>query len=195
MDSQFQCDLKKYRILAGLTQEDLADRVGVRRETIIRLEAGRYNPSLKLAIALSRAVDAPIEALFIFDCVYIFDLCLPISKACCIYPAARFFLLISALRHSKIVTAVIVLIFRPGRAEALFLLILRQPKMNSAGLRRCSRRPTPWGPGAAPLSLFIFSALRHGKLVAAVVVLILRVALDPVEMHRVIVVQRQQAVP
>lgn len=67
MDGQFRCDLKKYRILAGLTQEDLADRVGVRRETIIRLEAGRYNPSLKLAIALSRAVDAPIEALFIFD--------------------------------------------------------------------------------------------------------------------------------
>ncbi len=67
MDSQFRCDLKKYRILAGLTQEDLADRVGVRRETIIRLEAGRYNPSLKLAIALSRAVDAPIEALFFFD--------------------------------------------------------------------------------------------------------------------------------
>ena len=67
MDSQFRCDLKKHRILAGLTQEDLADRVGVRRETIIRLEAGRYNPSLKLAIALSRAVDAPIEALFIFD--------------------------------------------------------------------------------------------------------------------------------
>ena len=67
MDIQFRCDLKKYRILAGLTQEDLADRVGVRRETIIRLEAGRYNPSLKLAIALSRAVDAPIEALFIFD--------------------------------------------------------------------------------------------------------------------------------
>lgn len=67
MDGQFRCDLKKYRILAGLTQEDLAVRVGVRRETIIRLEAGRYNPSLKLAIALSRAVDAPIEALFIFD--------------------------------------------------------------------------------------------------------------------------------
>lgn len=67
MDGQFRCDLKKYRILAGLTQEDLAVRAGVRRETIIRLEAGRYNPSLKLAIALSRAVDAPIEALFIFD--------------------------------------------------------------------------------------------------------------------------------
>lgn len=67
MDGQFRCDLKKYRILAGLTQEDLAVRAGVRRETIIRLEAGRYNPSLKLAIALSRSVDAPIEALFIFD--------------------------------------------------------------------------------------------------------------------------------
>lgn len=67
MGEPFRCELKKYRILAGLTQEELAARVGVRRETIIRLEAGRYNPSLKLAIDVSRAVSAPIEALFIFD--------------------------------------------------------------------------------------------------------------------------------
>lgn len=64
---EFLCKLKEYRTRAGLTQEELAERVGVRRETIIRLEAGRYNPSLKLAIDLSRAVEAPIEALFIFD--------------------------------------------------------------------------------------------------------------------------------
>lgn len=67
MGEPFRCELKKYRVLAGLTQEELAARVGVRRETIIRLEAGRYNPSLKLAIDVSRAVSAPIEALFIFD--------------------------------------------------------------------------------------------------------------------------------
>lgn len=60
------CELKKYRQLAGLTQEELAAIVGVRRETIIRLEAGRYNPSLKLAMDLSRAVNTPIEKIFMF---------------------------------------------------------------------------------------------------------------------------------
>ncbi len=64
---EFICNLKKYRQLKDLTQEQLADRVGVRRETIMRLEAGKYNPSLKLAIDISRAVEAEIEELFIFD--------------------------------------------------------------------------------------------------------------------------------
>ncbi|MFG1730699.1 hypothetical protein PAEVO_35890 [Paenibacillus sp. GM2FR] len=63
----FKCNLKKYRQLAGMTQDELAGKVGVRRETIIRLEAGKYNPSLKLAIDISRAVGAAIEELFIFD--------------------------------------------------------------------------------------------------------------------------------
>lgn len=63
----FKCNLKKYRQLAGMTQDELAGKVGVRRETIIRLEAGKYNPSLKLAIDISRSVGAPIEELFIFD--------------------------------------------------------------------------------------------------------------------------------
>ena len=49
-----------------LTQEQLAQQVGVRRETIMRLEKAQYNPSLKLAIDISRAVDAPIEEIFIF---------------------------------------------------------------------------------------------------------------------------------
>ncbi len=65
--SDFKCNLKKYRQLAGMTQEELANKVNVRRETIIRLEAEKYNPSLKLAIDISRAVNAPIEELFIFD--------------------------------------------------------------------------------------------------------------------------------
>ncbi len=63
----FICNLKKYRQLAGLTQDELAQIVGVRRETIIRLEAAKYNPSLKLAIDISRAVKTPIEELFIFN--------------------------------------------------------------------------------------------------------------------------------
>lgn len=58
--------LKKYRQLAQLTQEELATLVGVRRETILRLEAGRYNPSLKLAIDIARVVGAPIEDIFVF---------------------------------------------------------------------------------------------------------------------------------
>ena len=64
---KFTCNLKKYRQLAGLTQDELAQLVGVRRETIIRLEAGKYNPSLKLAIDISRVVKAPIEEIFIFE--------------------------------------------------------------------------------------------------------------------------------
>lgn len=63
---QFICHLKKYRHLAGLSQEELASRVGVRRETIVRLEAAKYNPSLKLAMDISKAVQASIEELFIF---------------------------------------------------------------------------------------------------------------------------------
>ena len=64
--AEFICILKKYRLLKGLTQEKLAEMVGVRRETIMRLEAGKYNPSLKLAIDISKAVNTPIEELFIF---------------------------------------------------------------------------------------------------------------------------------
>ena len=67
MDEQFQCKLKLYRIAQGLTQEQLANKVGVRRETIMRLEKAQYNPSLKLAIDISRGVKVPIEDIFIFD--------------------------------------------------------------------------------------------------------------------------------
>ena len=63
----FTCYLKRYRQLKGLTQEQLADLVGVRRETIMRLEKAQYNPSLKLAIDISRAVGVPIEEIFVFE--------------------------------------------------------------------------------------------------------------------------------
>ena len=65
--AEFVCRLKEYRQRKGLTQEQLAGRVGVRRETIMRLEKAQYNPSLKLAIDISRAVEAPIEELFVFE--------------------------------------------------------------------------------------------------------------------------------
>ena len=51
----------------SLTQEQPAALVGVRRETIMRLEKTQYNPSLKLAVDISRAVGAPIEDIFLFD--------------------------------------------------------------------------------------------------------------------------------
>ena len=66
MEAKFVCNLKKYRVAQELTQEQLADIVGVRRETIMRLEKAQYNPSLKLAIDISKAVKAPIEDIFIF---------------------------------------------------------------------------------------------------------------------------------
>lgn len=62
----FECRLKKYRLLKDLTQEQLAAQVGVRRETIMRPEKAQYNPSLKLAIDIARVVEAPIEEIFVF---------------------------------------------------------------------------------------------------------------------------------
>jgi len=59
--------MKEYRSRAGLTQEKLAEIVGVRRETIIFLEKGKYNPSLKLAHRIARALEAGIEDIFILN--------------------------------------------------------------------------------------------------------------------------------
>ena len=60
-------NIKEYRTKCGLTQEKLAEMVGVRRETIIFLEQGKYNPSLRLAYNIARTLGAAIEELFIFD--------------------------------------------------------------------------------------------------------------------------------
>ena len=51
----------------GFTQDDLAKTVGVRRETIVFLEQGKYNPSLKLAHDVARALHGGIDDLFIFE--------------------------------------------------------------------------------------------------------------------------------
>ena len=59
--------IKEYRAKHGLTQEKLAEMVGVRRETIIFLEQGKYNPSLRLAHNVARALRATIDELFTFD--------------------------------------------------------------------------------------------------------------------------------
>ena len=59
--------IKEYRAKLNLTQEKLAEVVGVRRETIIFLEQGRYNPSLRLAHNVARALQTTIDELFIFE--------------------------------------------------------------------------------------------------------------------------------
>ena len=59
--------IKEFRARYDLTQEDLAKAVGVRRETIVFLEKGKYNPSLKLAHDVAKALHASIDELFIFD--------------------------------------------------------------------------------------------------------------------------------
>ena len=59
--------IRKYRFNGGeMTQEELANSVGVSRQTIIALEAGKYTPSLALAFRIARIFDAAIEDIFKF---------------------------------------------------------------------------------------------------------------------------------
>ncbi|MBN1455954.1 MAG: helix-turn-helix transcriptional regulator [Methanomicrobia archaeon] len=59
--------IKEFRARYDLTQDELAKRVGVRRETIVFLEKGKYNPSLKLAHNIAKALQTTIEELFLFE--------------------------------------------------------------------------------------------------------------------------------
>jgi putative transcriptional regulator len=59
--------LEELRSQHGWTQQELADKVEVSRQTIISLENGRYNPSILLAFRLSRLFDLPIESIFLYN--------------------------------------------------------------------------------------------------------------------------------
>ncbi|NMC79745.1 MAG: helix-turn-helix transcriptional regulator [Chloroflexi bacterium] len=59
--------LEKLRSQKGWTQQELSDRVGVSRQTIISLERGRYNPSIQLAFRLARQFGVRIEDIFIYS--------------------------------------------------------------------------------------------------------------------------------
>jgi len=59
--------IKELRARDSLTQMDLAKKVDVRRETIVFLEKGKYNPSLKLAYDISKVFKLGIEEVFLFD--------------------------------------------------------------------------------------------------------------------------------
>ena len=58
--------IKELRAARSMTQVDLAKKVGVRRETIVFLEKGKYNPSLQLAHNIARTFDLAIEDVFLF---------------------------------------------------------------------------------------------------------------------------------
>ena len=58
--------IKEYREKVGMKQSELAELVNVRRETIVCLENGKYNPSLKLAMDIAKVFDIQIEELFSF---------------------------------------------------------------------------------------------------------------------------------
>ena len=59
--------IKELRARHNLTQEDLAKKVGVRRETIVFLEKGKYNPSLRLAYDVAKVLKTTIDELFVFE--------------------------------------------------------------------------------------------------------------------------------
>ncbi len=65
--SVLKTKLKEYRARYDMKQGELAERVGVRRETIIRLEKGLYNPSLKLAMDIANVFHTTVEELFSFE--------------------------------------------------------------------------------------------------------------------------------
>lgn len=59
-------NIKEYREKKSIKQNELAKLVGVRRETIVHLENGKYNPSLKLAMDIAKVFETSVENLFEF---------------------------------------------------------------------------------------------------------------------------------
>ena len=64
---ELKTKLKEYRAKLDMKQGELAELVGVRRETIIRLEKALYNPSLKLAMDIAKVFNTTVEEIFSFE--------------------------------------------------------------------------------------------------------------------------------
>ena len=63
-----QNNIRRFRFESEeMTQQDLADKVGVTRQTIIAIEAAKYAPSLELAFQIAAAFDKPLEEVFQYD--------------------------------------------------------------------------------------------------------------------------------
>ena len=63
-DLEFTNRVRVARVAAGLTQQELADRVGVTRQTIGLIESGGYNPTIRLCLAIARVTGESLDALF-----------------------------------------------------------------------------------------------------------------------------------
>lgn len=63
-ECKIKTNLKEVREAYGMTQQDLADHVGIRRETIVHLENNRYNPSLEMALKIAQVFNKQVEELF-----------------------------------------------------------------------------------------------------------------------------------
>ena len=59
--------VRRHRLVSGLTQAELAERVGVTRQTILSIEKGKYTPSVALALALAAVFGVSVETLFRLD--------------------------------------------------------------------------------------------------------------------------------
>jgi len=60
-------NIKVFRAMNDMTQEDLANEVGVTRQTILAIEKGKYDPSLSLAFKISRTFNVNVEEVFFYD--------------------------------------------------------------------------------------------------------------------------------
>jgi len=56
--------VRKHRVLSGMTQQELADRLGVTRQTILSIEKGKYTPSVALALGIAEVFDVSVETVF-----------------------------------------------------------------------------------------------------------------------------------
>lgn len=66
--SNIQNNIRRLRFNAGeITQQELADKVQVSRQTIVAIEKGNYSPSLELAFRLAHIFDTPLEEVFIYN--------------------------------------------------------------------------------------------------------------------------------
>lgn len=67
MNSELDNNLAKFRARKGLSQQELADAIGVSRKTISTVETGRFTPSVIIALKLAAFFDVPVEQLFYLD--------------------------------------------------------------------------------------------------------------------------------
>lgn len=66
--SPIQNNIRTLRFMHGeMTQQELADRVGVTRQTIVAIEGAKYSPSLEVAFRIARIFNAPLEEVFSYD--------------------------------------------------------------------------------------------------------------------------------